>query len=238
MDDSCSAAARREAPIGPLVEGPAARRPSRTTLPGRVITLAPLDPHAHGDALYEGVSGEGGDRLWQYLFEGPFADRTAFDLHLQRIAASEDPMFFAILDNPSGKAVGYASYMRIEPVHRVIEVGSILYTPRLQQTTLATEAMYLMARHVFEDLGYRRYEWKCNALNAPSRRAALRFGFTFEGIFRKHMIVKGRNRNTAWFSMLDSEWPVRKANFERWLDPLNFGADGRQKVALSTLNKL
>ena len=147
-------------------------------------------------------------------------------------------MFFAILDNPSGKAVGYASYMRIEPVHRVIEVGSILYTPRLQQTTLATEAMYLMARHVFEDLGYRRYEWKCNALNAPSRRAALRFGFTFEGIFRQHMIVKGRNRDTAWFSMLDSEWPVRKANFERWLDPSNFGADGRQKVALSTLNKL
>ena len=182
--------------------------------------------------------GRRGDRLWQYLFEGPFADRAAFDLHLQRIAASEDPLFFAILDNASGSAVGYASYMRIEPVHRVIEVGSILYTPRLQQTTLATEAMYLMARHVFEDLGYRRYEWKCNALNAPSRRAALRFGFTFEGIFRQHMIVKGRNRDTAWFSMLDSEWPARKANFERWLDPSNFGPDGRQKVALSTLNEL
>jgi RimJ/RimL family protein N-acetyltransferase len=203
-----------------------------------VVTLAPLDPQAHGDALYEGGSGEGGDRLWQYLFEGPFADRATFDLHLQRIATSEDPMFFAIVDNASGKAIGYASYMRIEPVHRVIEVGSILYTPRLQQTTLATEAMYLMARHVFEDLGYRRYEWKCNALNAPSRRAALRFGFTFEGIFRQHMIVKGRNRDTAWFSMLDSEWPARKENFERWLDPSNFGADGRQKVALSTLNAL
>ena len=120
----------------------------------------------------------------------------------------------------------------------MIEVGSILYTPRLQQTTLATEAMYLMARHVFEDLGYRRYEWKCNALNAPSRRAALRFGFSFEGIFRQHMIVKGRNRDTAWFSMLDSEWPVRRANFERWLDPSNFAEDGRQKVALSQLNKV
>ena len=225
-------------PIGPGVDGTPARRPGRTTLPGRVVTLAPLDPHAHGDALYEGTRGEAGDRLWQYLFEGPFADRAAFDIHLQRIAASEDPLFLAILDNASGRAVGYASYMRIEPVHRVIEVGSILYTPRLQQTTLATEAMYLMARHVFEDLGYRRYEWKCNALNAPSRRAALRFGFTFEGVFRQHMIVKGRNRDTAWFSMLDSEWPARKANFERWLDPSNFGADGRQKVALSRLNEV
>jgi RimJ/RimL family protein N-acetyltransferase len=225
-------------PIGPAVDGTPARRPTRTTLPGRVVTLAPLDPQAHGAALYEGICGEAGDRLWQYLFEGPFTDRAAFDVHLRRIAASEDPLFLAILDNASGKAMGYASYMRIEPVHRVIEVGSILYTPRLQQTRLATEAMYLMARHVFEDLGYRRYEWKCNAFNAPSRRAALRFGFRFEGVFRQHMIVKGRNRDTAWFSMLDSEWPVRKANFERWLDPSNFGEDGRQKVALSRLNEV
>jgi len=245
MDDARSKAARPElansevaGPIGPRVDGPPARRPSRTTLPGRTVTLTPLDSQAHGKALYEGIQGEAGEWLWQYLFEGPFADRAAFDLHLRRIAASEDPLFLAILDNATGSAVGYASYMRIEPVHRVIEVGSILYTPRLQQTTLATEAMYLMARHVFEDLGYRRYEWKCNALNAPSRRAALRFGFTFEGVFRQHMIVKGRNRDTAWFSMLNSEWPARKANFERWLDPSNFGADGRQKVALSALNEL
>jgi RimJ/RimL family protein N-acetyltransferase len=121
--------------------------------------------------------------------------------------------------------------MRIEPAHRVIEVGSILFTPRLQRTVGATETMYLMARHVFEDLGYRRYEWKCNALNAPSRRAAVRLGFTFEGVFRQHMIIKGRNRDTAWFSMLDSEWPQRKAAFERWLDPSNFNAEGRQKVS-------
>jgi RimJ/RimL family protein N-acetyltransferase len=126
--------------------------------------------------------------------------------------------------------------MRIEPSHRVIEVGSILFTPRLQRTVGATEAMYLMARHVFEDLGYRRYEWKCNALNAPSRGAALRLGFTFEGIFRQHMIIKGRNRDTAWFSMLDPEWPKRKAAFERWLDPSNFDAEGRQRVSLSALN--
>jgi RimJ/RimL family protein N-acetyltransferase len=223
-------------PIGPLVDVSPAKRPSRATLQGKLVTLVPLDPIAHGDALYEATRGAAADQLWLYLFEGPFPRRADFDLHLQRAAASEDPMFFAILDRASGTAAGYAAYMRIEPVHRVIEVGSILYTPQLQRTPLATEAMYVMARHVFEDLGYRRYEWKCNALNAPSRRAALRFGFTFEGIFRQHMIVKGRNRDTAWFSMLDSEWPARKASFERWLDPSNFGPDGRQKMALSTLN--
>ena len=225
-------------PIGPRVDASRARRPERTTIRGRLVTLAPLDPLAHGDALYAAAGGDGADQLWMYLFEGPFSDRADFDLHLRRMAASEDPLFLVILDAASGDAVGYAAYMRIEPAHRVIEVGSILYTPRLQQTALATEAMYLMARHVFEDLGYRRYEWKCNALNAPSRRAALRFGFTFEGIFRQHMIVKGRNRDTAWFSMLDSEWPARKANFELWLDPSNFGPDGQQKTALSALNRV
>jgi RimJ/RimL family protein N-acetyltransferase len=223
-------------PIGPLVNVSPAKRPSRTTLQGKLVTLVPLDPVAHGDALYEATRGAAADQLWLYLFEGPFPRRADFDSHLKRAAASEDPLFFAILDRASGTAVGYAAFMRIEPAHRVIEVGSILYTPQLQRTPLATEAMYVMARHVFEDLGYRRYEWKCNALNAPSRRAALRFGFTFEGIFRQHMIVKGRNRDTAWFSMLDSEWPARKASFERWLDPSNFGPDGRQKVALSVLN--
>jgi RimJ/RimL family protein N-acetyltransferase len=224
-------------PIGPFVDNAPARRPARTTIHGRTVNLAPLDPTVHGDDLYQATRGAAGDRLWQYLFEGPFPDRATFDVHLRKIAASEDPLFFAILDSRSERAVGYASFMRIEPVHRVIEVGSILFTPHLQQKTLATEAMYLMARHVFEDLGYRRYEWKCNALNAPSRRAALRLGFTFEGIFRQHMIVKGRNRDTAWFSMLDSEWPLRKANFERWLDPSNFSADGKQKISLSQLNQ-
>lgn len=238
MDDALPKVAISEVTIGPRVETTPAKRPGRTTMRGRLVNLSPLDSRSHGDALYEGTRGEAGEQLWKYLFEGPFSDRAAFDIHLQGIAASEDPLFFAILDSVSSTAVGYASYMRIEPVHRVIEVGSILYTPRLQQTTLATEAMYLMARHVFEDLGYRRYEWKCNALNAPSRRAALRLGFRFEGIFRQHMIVKGRNRDTAWFSMLDSEWPLRKANFERWLDASNFGEDGRQRVALSRLNSL
>jgi RimJ/RimL family protein N-acetyltransferase len=227
-----------ERPIGPLVTTATARRPGRATLHGRLVTLSPLDPAAHGDALYEATRGEAADHLWLYLFEGPFPRRADFDAHLSRAAASEDPLFFSIIDRGSANAVGYAAHMRIEPVHRVIEVGSILYTPRLQRSPLATEAMYLMAQHVFEDLGYRRYEWKCNALNAPSRKAALRLGFTFEGIFRQHMIVKGRNRDTAWFSMLDSEWPARKANFERWLDPSNFGPDGAQKLSLSVLNGL
>lgn len=141
-------------------------------------------------------------------------------------AASADPLFFAIADNTTGRATGQAALLRIEPMHRVIEVGHILYTPALQRTRGATEAMFLLARHVFEDLGYRRYEWKCNALNAASGAAARRLGFTFEGVFRQHMIIKVRNRDSAWFSMLDSEWPQRRREFERWLSPDNFDARG------------
>jgi RimJ/RimL family protein N-acetyltransferase len=136
----------------------------------------------------------------------------------------------------SGVAAGYASYMRMDPAQGVIEVGNILLSPALQRTTAATEAMYLMACHIFEDLGYRRYEWKCNSKNEPSRRAALRLGFTFEGIFRQHMVVKGQNRDTAWFSMLDKEWPARKSSFEAWLDPANFDGDGRQRKSLAQLS--
>jgi RimJ/RimL family protein N-acetyltransferase len=135
----------------------------------------------------------------------------------------------------AAKAAGWASYMRMEPAHGVIEVGNIMLSPALQRTRAATEAMYLMARHVFEDLGYRRYEWKCNALNEPSRRAALRYGFTFEGIFRQHMVIKDQNRNTAWFSMLDSEWPARKRVFETWLDPVNFNIEGLQQQGLTEI---
>jgi RimJ/RimL family protein N-acetyltransferase len=212
-----------------------AKRPARLTLEGRYVTLSPLDVAEHGDALWGGTRGKENDGLWLYLFEGPFEERADFDRTFSAMAASEDPLFFAIVDNASRHATGRASYLRIEPKHRCIEVGGILYAPALQKTRGATEAMYLMARHAFEDLGNRRYEWKCNVLNEPSRCAALRLGFTFEGVFRQHMIVKGRNRDTAWFAMLDSEWPRRKKAFERWLDPGNFRADGTQKRSLSSL---
>jgi len=221
-------------PIGPEIESVPATPPGRTTLRGQFVTLVPLDPAAHGESLYNESSGRDREDLWLYLFEGPYADRASFDNDLVRKAESSDPMFFAILDNKSGLASGHAAYMRIEPKHRVIEVGCILYTPKLQRTPGATEAMYLMAKHAFEDLGYRRYEWKCNALNAPSRSAALRLGFAFEGIFRQHMIIKGRNRDTAWFSMLDTEWPERKLAFEGWLAPSNFDLEGKQKRSLSS----
>ena len=219
----------------PVNATPAAR-PVRTVHEGRRVTLAPLDPAAHASALYLATHGAEKEQLWRYLFEGPFAHPDLFRASLDKKAASDDPLFFTILDRATGGPAGYASYMRIEPAHRCIEVGSILYTPALQRTPGATEAMYLMARHVFEDLGYRRYEWKCDARNQPSRRAALRLGFAFEGIFRQHMIVKGGNRDTAWYAMLDSEWPARKAAFEHWLAPENFDAAGRQRESLSALN--
>jgi RimJ/RimL family protein N-acetyltransferase len=225
------------ATIGPPVDSTPARAPQRIPLKGRLVSLVPLDPAAHAASLYEASHGPEREDLWRYLFDGPYPNLSAFEARLRQMASTRDPLFLTILENGSGQPVGYASYMRIEPAHRCIEVGSILFTPALQRTPGATEAMYVMARHVFDDLGYRRYEWKCNALNEPSRRAALRLGFTFEGIFRRHMIVKGRNRDTAWYSMLDSEWPARKASFERWLAPENFDPQGRQRQSLSSMNE-
>ena len=203
-----------------------AERPRHTTIKGRYVTLQPLNASTHADTIYDAVQGH--DSLWDYMGDGPFPSREAFRASIENKAVTTDPLYFAIIDHQSSDAVGYASYLRIEPSHRVIEVGNILYTPRLQRTRGATEAMFLMARHAFEDLRYRRYEWKCNTLNEPSRRAALRLGFRFEGIFQQHMIVKGRNRDTAWYAMLDGEWPDRKVAFEQWLSPENFDAEGRQ----------
>jgi len=219
-------------PIGVAVDARPARVPERVALTGRDVDVVPLDPGRHADALFQGTAGSEHDALWTYLFDGPFRDRPSFDRALERKAASADPLFFAIVDRASRRAVGQAALMRIEPAHRVVEVGSIVYTPALQRTRGGTEAMYLMARYVFEELQYRRYEWKCNALNAASRSAALRLGFAFEGVFRQHMIVKGRTRDTAWYSMIDGEWPARKIEFDRWLSPDNFDAGGRQKKAL------
>ena len=226
----------REQPVGQRVETNPAKRPERITLSGRSISLVPLNAEAHADALFDGANGGDKDRVWTYLFDGPYTDRAVFRANIEAKAKSEDPLFFAIVDNASGKPLGYQTFLRVEPLHRVIEVGNILYTPAMQRTIGATEAQYLFARYVFDELGYRRYEWKCNDLNAPSKRAAQRFGFSFEGVFRQHMIVKGRNRDTAWFSMLDSEWPAQRAAYEQWLAPDNFDAAGQQKISLLTLN--
>jgi RimJ/RimL family protein N-acetyltransferase len=207
-------------------------RPERISIAGRYVTIEPLDPAKHTEALWQGLGGEANESLWLYMPDGPFLDRAAFDTHMQAKAISEDPLFFAIVDRQANLAVGRATLMRIDPPNRVIEVGGIIFTRALQRSRGATEAMYLLARYVFDDLGYRRYEWKCNALNEPSRRAAMRLGFSFEGIFRQHMIIKERNRDTAWFSMLDAEWPARKREFERWLDESNFDSAGNQKTGL------
>jgi len=230
--------AQMTSPIGVAVDSSPAQAPQPITLRGRFVTLAPLNPEEHGDSLYEKSHGEERESLWRYLFDGPYPTRPAFDARLRQMATSKDPLFFTILDHAAKAAVGYASYLRMEPAHRCIEVGNILFTPALQRTPGATEAMYLMARHVFEDLGYRRYEWKCNSLNEPSRRAALRLGFTFEGIFRQHMMIKGRNRDTAWYALLDAEWPTRKAHFEKWLSPANFDGRGQQRESLARMNGL
>jgi len=222
-------------PVGAPVDPHPAHRPQRVTLAGRFVTLAPLDPKAHAVSLYDGSNGEPErERVWTYLFDGPYDTLQDFRASLDAKARSEDPMFFAVIDNSTGRALGYQTLMRIDAANRVIEVGNVMYTPALQRTPGATEAQYLFASYVFDTLGMRRYEWKCNALNAPSCRAAERLGFTFEGVFRQHMIVKGRNRDTAWYAMLDGEWPARKAAFERWLRRDNFDDKGRQKDSLAS----
>jgi RimJ/RimL family protein N-acetyltransferase len=222
-------------PIGPPVDTAPAERPGPVTLTGRFCRVEKLDGARHADGLWQLLKGD--DHVWDYLAVGPFTDGRAFAAWLEERAVAPDPYAYTIADYASGRPLGIATLMEIRPAMRVIEMGSIVYSPTLQRTPAATEAQYLMARYVFEDLGYRRYEWKCNALNAPSRAAALRLGFTYEGIFRQHMIMKGRNRDTAWFSMLDSEWPAIKTAFERWLAPENFDADGKQKTSLREFHK-
>ncbi len=219
-------------PIGELLTNVSAgARPSRVTLDGRFARLVPLSAELHAESLWTaGLDDPANASLWLYLGDGPYAEFDAFRAAVARKAAAEDAVFFAILVD--GRAVGYASLMRIDAANRVVEVGNILYTPLLQRTPAATEAMFLLMSYVFDELGYRRYEWKCNSCNEPSRRAAARLGFTNEGLFRQHMIMKGRNRDTAWFSMLDGEWPARKAAFLEFLAPENFTAEGRQIAPL------
>ena len=223
--------------VGPIVDSAPAPRPGGARLDGRYVNVLPLDARAHGNDLYAAALSADPATHWTYLSFGPWTDRAAFDAWLSPLEKSRDPLPFALIDTASGQALGMASYMRIEPQHRVIEIGSIWYSPRLQRSRMATEAMYLLAKHAFEDLGYRRYEWKCNSFNEPSRLAAQRLGFVYEGLFRQHMISRGRSRDTAWFSILDSEWPACKAAFERWLAPDNFDPAGRQRRSLSELRR-
>ncbi|MBC7988899.1 MAG: GNAT family N-acetyltransferase [Luteimonas sp.] len=219
-------------PLGaPLPDWVPPVRPARERLTGRTCRLVPLDAALHADALFDANAADVAGRMWTYLPYGPFATRADYRAWVVAGAVSADPLFFAIVDQATGRPVGVSAYLRIDPANGVIEIGHLAYSPLLQRTTAATEAMYLMIRRVF-DLGYRRCEWKCNSLNAPSRAAALRLGFTPEGTFRQAMVVKGRSRDTDWFSIIDTEWPARRAEFERWLAPDNFDADGRQRAPL------
>jgi RimJ/RimL family protein N-acetyltransferase len=219
-------------PVGLKVDTTPAQRPGPVTLQGRYGRVEKLKAE-HAADLWPLVKDD--DTIWTYMSGyGPFADGAAFTAWLETRPALDDPYSYAIIDN-NDRCVGIATLMEIRPANAVIEVGHIVYSPALQKTPLGTEAQYLLARYAFETLGYRRYEWKCNALNAPSRRAALRYGFQFEGIHRQHMFAKGRNRDTAMFSMLDGEWPARKRAFESWLAPENF-AGGKQKLSLGAIN--
>jgi RimJ/RimL family protein N-acetyltransferase len=219
--------------LGPLVDATPAPRPGPVVLEGRYGRVERLDTPRHGAALWAAMRDQ--ERLWTHIPYGPFKDEAGFLGWVENRERREDPYCYAVIDRERG-AVGVAALMEIRPAMRVIEVGHIVYGGPLQRTPLATEAQYLLACYAFEMLGYRRYEWKCNALNLASRRAAARYGFTFEGVFRQHMIVKGRSRDTAWHAMLDSEWPARKRSFETWLAPENFDADGQQKMSLAALN--
>lgn len=207
--------------------------PQPVTLRGRTVVLEPLDRARHAEPLWHALHGH--DEVWAWMAGSPAANPEELAAGLEHWQQKEHALLFAILPLETAQPAGWASYMRIEPAQGVIEVGNVMFSPALQRTRTATEAIYLMARHAFEELSYRRFEWKCNAQNEASHRAALRFGFTFEGIFRQHMVVKGSNRDTAWFSMLDGEWPARKRAFEAWLDPANFDAEGRQRASLSAL---
>jgi RimJ/RimL family protein N-acetyltransferase len=211
-------------------------RPARVRLEGRFCRLEPLDPARHGDELFAAAMAPGAEERFRYLSDDP-QDRTGFETWLTRASESPDPLFFAVIDTASGRCEGRQSLMRITPEHGVIEVGHVLWGPAIARTRVATEALFLHARYIFETLGYRRFEWKCNSLNGPSRRAAERFGFRYEGTFRQHMVQKGQSRDTTWFAMLDSEWPAIRTAFERWLAPENFDAQARQKTRLADLRK-
>ncbi len=210
-----------------------APRPERITLEGRYARIEPLDAARHGQDLYASAQAPGADDRFRYLFEDAPANYAAFSPWLEKAASSTDPLFFATIDKRTGRAEGRQALMRIDSAHGVIEIGSIHWGPAIARSRVTTEALYLLASYVFDTLGYRRFEWKCHNLNEPSKRAAERFGFVFEGIFRQHMVAKGKNRDTAWFAIIDSDWPRLKAGYERWLARENFDEAGHQKTKLT-----
>ena len=218
-----------------LTQWRGAPRPQRIALDGRYARLEPLSPERHAAELFASAVEPGAEARFAYLFDDVPADAVAFHAWMTGPASTDDPLFFAVIDKATGRAEGRQALMRIDPAHGVIEIGHILWGPAIARTRVATEALYLSAAYVFDHLGYRRFEWKCNDHNAPSKRAALRFGFTFEGTFRQHMVAKGRNRDTAWFSIIDSEWPALKSAYQQWLAPDNFDAHGQQQRRLEEL---
>ena len=203
-----------------------------TPMYGRTCDVVPLEP-AHSADLFAAFSADQTGKLWTYMPTGPFETAADYSAWVAQACTSTDPLFFTVLDRTTGAPVGVASYLRIQPENGVVEVGFITFSPALQRTAMATEAMYLMMKRVFDELGYRRYEWKCDALNAPSKIAAARLGFSYDGLFRQALVYKGRNRDTAWYAILDQDWPRTKAGFETWLAPENFDADGLQKTPLA-----
>lgn len=225
-------------PVGPALPGwqPCAR-PAGQTLQGRSCRLERLDAARHAAQLHAAFATAPDGRDWTYMMSGPFPDAASYRHQAEQMQAAQDPLHHAVIDLASGEAVGTLALMRIEPAHGVIEVGHVSFSPRLKRSRMATEAHYLLMRHVFDDLGYRRYEWKCDSLNAPSRAAAQRLGLSFEGIFRQAIVYRGRSRDTAWFSIIDHEWPALRQAFERWLDDSNFDAQGQQRQSLSALTR-
>lgn len=212
-------------------------RPKRAAVEGRFVRLEPFNAARHGDDLFAASSVADAEQRFAWLPEHPPASRADFQPWLDGAEASEDPMFFAVIDRATGKVEGRQTLMRIDAENGAAEIGNIYWGPRISRTPVTTEAFYLFARHVFDDLGYRRFEWKCDALNGPSKQAASRFGMTFEGLFRQHRVVKGKNRDTSWFAMVESEWPAERKVFEAWLHPSNFDADGRQLRALGQMRE-
>ncbi|AOK31260.1 MULTISPECIES: GNAT family N-acetyltransferase [Burkholderia] len=222
--------------IGQAVSDWSARpRPAAVTRQGHYCRIEPLDAGRHAADLHAAYATATDGRDWTYMAVGPFDDEASYRRYAESAAASTDPLHFAVIDLASGRAIGTLALMRIDPANGVIEVGSVAFSPDLKRTPASTEAQYLLMKYIFDELGYRRYEWKCDSLNAPSRKAAVRLGFRYEGTFRQAVVYKGRNRDTAWFAILDSEWPALATAFDAWLSPANFDVHGQQRQSLTAI---